>query len=95
MLKKKKNEFQHLANIQLSNLAIHIIIVVTNIYKALTENRQFFISFTVQKEANKEVFLCFGSFVGNRIGLCAHGFLGMVSLEDTMHVLWGNFQICS
>lgn len=47
MLKKKKNEFQHLANIQLSNLAIHIIIAGTNIYKALTENRQFFISFTV------------------------------------------------
>lgn len=42
MLKKKKNEFQHLANIQLSNLAIHIIIVVTNIYKALTENRPIF-----------------------------------------------------
>lgn len=36
----------YLANIQLSNLTIHIIIIVTNIYEALTENMQFFMFFT-------------------------------------------------
>lgn len=45
MLEKgKRNKSSYLANILLSNLTIHIILIITYLSAALTENIQFFLS---------------------------------------------------